>query len=59
MMMLELNDAYSEFLQQLNECIYIMAAREKLYFRHQKIIREAWITKGILISSRILGKLYI
>ena len=55
---METDDAYSECIKKLNECIDILAHEETSTFPHQNVIREAWVTKGLLISSKVLGKLY-
>ena len=55
---IELNDAYSKFLGEINNCIDHFAPEKTTVIPHHKIIRQPWITKGILKSSKRLTKLY-
>ncbi len=50
---METDDAYPEFIKKLTEYIDIMAPEKISTFPHQNIVR-----KGLLISSKVLGKLY-
>ncbi len=54
----DLNTAYDTFLENVNQAIEEFAPLKSKQVPMKWIKREAWITKGILISSRNREKLY-
>ncbi len=53
-----IDNAYCAFIDKLKECIDLNAPEEITSIPYNKIIREPWVTKGILKSSSVLSKLY-
>jgi hypothetical protein len=55
---METNEAYTEFAKQVNDLIDKYAPEKKVVIQPKCIIREKWMTKGLMKSSYILNKLY-
>lgn len=55
---LEINQAYDEFMKHFKNLIDIYAPEKTITIPARYVMREAWMTKGILASSLNCNKLY-
>ncbi len=52
------NDAYDIFADKLHDIINTISPEKTIIIPAKKVIREPWVTKGIMKSSHTLDKLY-
>ena len=52
------NDAYNIFSDKLHDIINTISPEKTIRIPAKKVIREPWVTKGIMKSSHTLNKLY-
>ena len=55
---LETTQAFTDFTNKLNDIINIYAPEKNVTIQPRFIIREKWMTKGLMKSSHTLNKLY-
>jgi hypothetical protein len=55
---LDVNSAYVDFMERLNSIIYSFAPEKKVVIPAKHVIREAWMSKGLMKSSCTMTKLY-
>ena len=52
------DDAYNTFIQQLNNIMDVCIPKKKVVIPSRFVIRNPWMTKGLVTSSRTSTKLY-
>ena len=55
---LDTTDAFTEFSAYLNDVIHQFIPEKSVNIQPKHIIREKWMTKGLMKSSRTMNKLY-
>ncbi len=55
---LSVDDSFTKFSETIGELIDLFAPMQSVIIPVNRVIRQPWITKGILKSSATLDKLY-